>query len=241
METSTVNWRQFVGGDWGIALKDEAPGWREYLIENPSGSVVCRSMLMRYELAMLYALARLNYTGAGAIIDAGPLTGLTTNALVKGLLANPLAQDNKRRVFAFDLFDHVPQQGALDNVPNRNGSILDTYLEVNRDYLDTVSIAAGDLLRHSWNSGQIEILMIDLAKSWKLNTFVVDEWFPELLPGAYLVQQDYCSWLSYWLPITMAVLKDHFQLVDFAMGGSTIFRCIKPVPADMGARLPIRR
>ncbi len=234
---SEVDWRAYLDTYWGVRLTSETPEWREYRIDNPSGSIVCRSMLMRYELAMLYALARNHYTGSGAIVDAGPLTGLTTNSLAKGVLSNPAIADRTRRIFAFDLFDHIPAQTVLENVPNRNGSILDTYLDVNRDYLDLISICPGDLLSHAWNSGPIEILMVDLSKSWALNDFVVDQWFTNLQPGAFVVQQDYCSWFTYWLPITMMALKDHFVFVDYAMGSSTIFQCTKPVPAGMGSAI----
>jgi hypothetical protein len=235
--SAEIAWRQYIDSDWGIRLTSEAPEWREYRIENPSGSLVCRSMLMRYELAILYAIAKHNYRGIGAIVDAGPLTGVTTNSLAKGILSNPDLSGGRQRIFAFDLFDYIPRQETLANVPNVNGSIMNTFLAVNRDYLDLISISPGDLLLHPWNSGKIEILMIDLAKSWALNGFVLDHWFPQLGVGSYLIQQDYCSWQTYWLPITMMALKDHFELVDYAMGGSTVFRCTKLIPAGMGAAI----
>ncbi len=230
-----VAWRQYLDAYWGIQLTAEAPSWREYRIDNPSGPIICRSMLMRYEIAMLFALARDHYLGDGAIVDGGPLTGITSNAFARGILANPTVTDRRRRIFAFDLFDHIPDQEALEHVPNRNGSLLDTFLDVNRDYLDLISVTPGDVLSHAWNSGPIEVLMIDLAKSWALNDFVLDQWFPQLTVGGYLVQQDYCSWFTYWLPITMMALKDHFRFVDYAMGSSTIFQCIKAVPPGMGS------
>ena len=101
--TNEVDWRRYDEGYWGIGLTSQGPAWREYRIDNPSGSMTCRSMLMRYELAMLYTLAKEHYTGQGAIVDAGPLTGLTTNAFAKGILANPNVQGRSRRIFAFDL------------------------------------------------------------------------------------------------------------------------------------------
>jgi len=186
---------------------------------------------------MLFALARHHYSDSGVIVDGGPLTGITSNAFARGILANPSIKGRRRRIFAFDLFNHIPNQETLDHVPSRNGSILDTFIDVNKDYLDMISIAAGDVLTHKWDSGPIEILMIDLAKSWDLNDFVVDQWFPQLEVGAYLVQQDYCSWFTYWLPITMMALKDHFQFVDYAMGSSNIFRCVKAVPPGMAAAI----
>lgn len=230
-------WRPLLDTKWGIDPVGDAPAWREYEIHNPSGTITARSMLMRYEIAMLHALARDYYTGRGAIVDGGPLLGITTNALVKGILANPAVAAKPKAVFSFDLFDSIPNVELLQSVPNRNGSVFDTYLELNRDYLEYISVAPGDLMQHSWNSGPIEILFIDLAKSWDLNDFVVDQWFPQLIPGAYVIQQDYFSWFTYWLQITMMGLREHFEFVDYAMGGSAVFRCIKPIPPGMAKSL----
>jgi hypothetical protein len=232
-----VDWRRYLESYWGVQLVDEAPSWREYRLDNPSGSIVCRSMLMKYELAMLYALARDHFSGKGVIVDAGPLTGLTTNALARGILHGAKVERGRRRIFAFDLFDYISNQECLAHVADRNGSILDTFLDVNRDYLDLVSVCAGDLQNHAWNSGPIEIAMIDLAKTWSLNDFVVDEWFPHIMVGGFVVQQDYCAFTNYWGPITMVALKDHFEFIDYAMGGSTIFRCTKAVPPSMSQQI----
>ncbi len=87
MQMQVVDWRRYLDAYWGVQLVDEAPAWREYRIDNPSGSLICRSMLMRYEFAMLYALAKDHYRGEGAIVDAGPLTGITSNVLARGVLA----------------------------------------------------------------------------------------------------------------------------------------------------------
>jgi hypothetical protein len=213
-EKPVVDWRHNLDANWGIRLIAEWSTWREYRIDNPSASLTCRSMLMRYEMAILYTLAREHYSGIGAIVDAGPLTGVTTNAFAKGVLSNPLIAERARRIYTFDLFQYIPNQETLLKVPTRNGSVLDTYLEVNRDYLDMISIAAGNLLDFKWNAGPIEILMVDLAKSWDLNDFVVNEWFTQLTPGGYLIQQDYNGCFTYWLPITMMALERYFEFVD---------------------------
>ena len=237
MSNTSFKWRPLLDTRWGIEPSGDAPTWREYRIHNPSGTVTARSMLMRYEIAILHALARNYYTGKGAIVDGGPLLGITTNAFVKGILANRAISNKSKRIFSFDLFDFIPDVELLDPVPNRNGSFFDSFLELNQDYLEYISIAPGDLLQHPWNSGPIEILFIDIAKSWDLNDFIVDQWFPHLIPGAYVVQQDYFSWFTYWLAITMMGLRDHFEFVDYAMGGSAVFRCIKPIPPGMGKAL----
>jgi hypothetical protein len=234
-QSQTFAWRHYLDFAWGIEPIAEDVTWREYRIRNPSGAkLIARSMLMRYEIAMLYAVARDYYTGAGAIVDAGPLIGITTNALAKGVVANPAGFDTRRRIYSFDLFDHIPGQEVLATVPSRNRSVFDSYIDLNREYLDHISVVPGDLLRHAWDAGPIEVLFVDLAKSWALNEFVVDNWFTSLVPGAYVLQQDYFSWMTYWLPLTMMALGKHFEFVDYAMGGTAVFRCTKTVPPGMG-------
>ncbi len=237
MVVQKLLWRHLLDSNWGIEPVLDTPAWREFRVHNPSGSVSIRSMLTRYEIAILYSLAKDYYTGAGAIVDGGPLLGLTTNALAKGVLDNPAVSDKCKRIFSFDLFDHIPQVELLESVPNRSASFFDTYLELNRDYLEQISIIPGDLMQHPWNGGPIEVLFIDLAKSWELNDFVVDRWFPCLIPGAWIIQQDYFSLFTYWLQITMMGLRDYFEFVDYAMGGSAVFRCTKPVPPLMAKHL----
>ena len=59
--------------------------WQEYSVDG----VICRSMLMPYELSLLYALAKDYWHGEGAIVDTGCLYGLTTRMFADGILKNP--------------------------------------------------------------------------------------------------------------------------------------------------------
>ena len=50
----------------------------------------------------------------------------------------------------------------------------------------------GNLLALDWTGGPIEILFIDLAKSWDLNRWVLTKTFPRLIPGhSVVIQQDW--------------------------------------------------
>ena len=55
----------------------------------------------RYEIAILYSLAKDYYTGAGAIVDGGPLLGLTTNALANYSTTFP--RSNSWRAFRIEV------------------------------------------------------------------------------------------------------------------------------------------
>ncbi|MEL6341223.1 MAG: hypothetical protein AAFQ65_15065, partial [Myxococcota bacterium] len=50
---------------------------------------VIPSMLLLPEVALLYALARHHFRAEGAIVDLGPLLGLSTFAMARGLSDNP--------------------------------------------------------------------------------------------------------------------------------------------------------
>ena len=107
-------WHKYIEGGWGITPTRDAPGWREFTLETTRGPRAVRSMLTRYEIAILYALARDHYTGVGAIVDAGPLTGVTTSAFARGMEANARAFKRAKRIHSFDLFDHIPLVDCLE-------------------------------------------------------------------------------------------------------------------------------
>src|SRR5690606_1866350 len=72
--------------------------------------------------------------------------------------------------------------------------------------------------------GPVEILFVDIAKSWELNAWVMDHWFTQLIPGRSLVvQQDYVYFHPYWIHLTMAHLAGAFELVDVVYGASAVF------------------
>ncbi len=205
-------------------------------------------MLSPYELALLRAVAQENYQGWGEIVDAGPLLGASTNMLAKGLAANSQVADKSKRIFSFDLFlrddpqDSIPDRFGLSlqgnlhdtlrDVPNLTNSVFDEFLHVNRDYLDNIYLSPGDLLLHRWSGAPIEILFVDLAKTWKLNEWVVQNWFPCLRSGSIVIQQDYIHFYEYWIAITMEVLAEFLHPVDYVFGASAVFVCDREIPRE---------
>lgn len=141
---------QFRNPSYKFGISNTA--FQKYTISNPSGDVDAVSMLTSYELSLLYALAKDYYNGVGVIVDAGPLNGVCTNALAKGLTENSLLNRNKKRIYAFDLFQTTGLPHTMfDGYDVSTGSFLDLFISNNVDYLDLINIVAGDLLDFHWD------------------------------------------------------------------------------------------
>ena len=109
------------------------------------------------------------------------------------------------------------------------------------DLLRYVQVHKGDLLDIQWDGGApIDVLFVDVAKSWALNDHVMSEFFPSLVAGrSFVIQQDYVhEWLP-WIHIAMELLADHFERVDEVPGSPSVaFACTRRVrPRDLPAEL----
>src|SRR5581483_8925374 len=106
-----------------------------------------------------------------------------------------------------------------------------------RDYLEYIIPVPGDLLKMKWTGEPIEILFVDIAKSWALNNWVLSETFPRLIPGtSVVIQQDYCHFVEWWLQVVMEYFSDRFEFLEVIKGASAIFRCIAPISNEEAQR-----
>jgi hypothetical protein len=233
--TDTKYWERydhFRNPEANIGIRNEA--YQQYAIRNPSGAVRTRSMLTSYEISLLYALAREYYTGAGEIADLGPLNGVCSNALAKGLVDNGRDFERQKRIFAFDLFltGGLPPE-IFGTGRDITGSFLDAYLTINRDYLAHIHVSAGDLLAFRWPAERpLEIVFNDVSKSWALNAWIQRNVLPALIPGhSILIQQDYVYFHSYWVAITMQYYEEYFERLYPVFGSSMVYRYRKRLPA----------
>jgi hypothetical protein len=238
-----LDWKNYLDSPgFGITT----PAFQSYAIETKRRTIAVRSMLSAYELALLYTLARDVYTGAGEIIDAGPLLGLSTFALARGLCQNERVPQRTRRIYSFDLFLDFEMDWYVEGCGPGTGSVFDRFLEINQDHMEVISVSPGDLLKMRWNGRPAEVLFIDVAKSWDLNAWVLRNWFPALLPGkSTIVQQDYIYFHQYWIALTMSWLRDYFERREEVFGASVVFQSSAPIPAEKLevdlAKLPLAR
>jgi len=228
---SAGRWKRYLVDEAGrLQLGIRAVRFQEYELLNPDESVIERSMLTPSEISLLFALAKDYYTGYGEIVDLGPLLGVGTNALAKGLAQNPRVVDKSKRIHSFDLF-FANGMGTVVTRAARSGSVLDRFLGNNDAYRKHLSVAAGDILEMDWDRTPIEILFIDLAKSWSLNRHVVRRFFPYLIPGRSIVlQQDYVHFGEYWIAITMEMFAEYFRHLSYVDAATSVFLLTREIP-----------
>ena len=229
-------WQQYVPefnpcSELGIAVNSQ----QNYIIHTSRGDFPTKSMLTTYELAMLYSLARDYYSGEGEIVDLGTLLGVGTHVMARGVFANPKVANKTRRIFSHDLYLMENQSHFLPETDSGNtGSVFWRFLEINRDYLDLIVPSPGDVTKLHWKNAPIEILFIDLAKSWSTNVHLLKTHFRHLIPGkSVVIQQDYVHAPEPWVALTMELLREYFDKLYFVYGASAVYLLKKPIPTEV--------
>src|SRR5262245_7828581 len=146
-----------------------------------------KTMLSAQELTLLYRLARDAYAGCGEIVDGGAFLGGSTLALALGLRDNPRVADKAFRIHSYDYFvaDHFAPQ-FIQGVPE-GASTRPYYESVIAPVAEHVAVHEGDITTFPWRRDTpIEILFIDVAKSWETNDFLLQQFFPQLTVGSYV-------------------------------------------------------
>jgi hypothetical protein len=198
-----------------------------------------KTMLSAQELELLYALARDRYTGRGEIIDGGAFLGGSTLALSLGLRDNEKVLAKQGRIHSYDRFvsDHfVPR--FVEGYPE-GSSTRPYYDHVIADVASLVTVHEGDITTMPWSDRPIEILFIDVAKSWEINDFLLEHFFPRLIPGvSTIIQQDYHWPHTPWLSITMELLADHVTYLGSMPWATAYYRWERALePGELPARL----
>ena len=194
------------------------------------------TMMSIFEATYLYCIAKYEFEGKGVIVDLGPFGGMSTYSLLRGVRANSrIDLGSTPTVYSFDLFLTRGYEFSVDaNMDSGTGSVFMKYLRTVMQYIEYLHITPGDLLNVSWCNRDIEILFIDVCKTWETNDCVVKTFFPYLVPGKSLVmQQDYLYFGHHWIHLTMEILKDYFVVEEYIPYNSVVFRCVKPLPESL--------
>ena len=198
----------------------------------PSAAEVM-TMLSVEERQLLQWLTRSRFTGAGAIVDGGCFVGGSTLALAEGLRA----AGGGAKIDVFDLFEVEPYMADLyftDRGISPGESFRPLFDQNTAHVSDLLRVHGGDITQFGWDGDPIEILFIDIAKSWALNDFLVAEFFPCLIPGrSIVIQQDFVFAVCPWVILTMEMLAPYFEPVAFAEYCSVVYLCRRAVPRGL--------
>jgi hypothetical protein len=176
----------------------------------------------------------------GRIVELGCFLGCSTAALLTGLRERDsrLGQvDPQARVITYDSFV-MPHGGGGRWAPGVNeGEWFGDLFEKNIAPLTADGPAARLQVHHGWlpesvpeslgasvypEQDAIDVLFVDLAKTWGVHTTVLNVFLPLLGAGGMMVQQDFKSWLP-WQYLHMWQLRDQLEPVHDVPGGSVGF------------------
>jgi organic radical activating enzyme len=196
-----------------------------------------KGMIGPEERRALYWLAKNWITGRGAIVDAGAYIGASAFSLAVGLSANPNIARGQSVIHSFDYFRAIDDY-VIRNLQQDAGRIvepgddyLDVFLRQTRTHRRFIEPHPGDFLTMRWNA-PIEILFIDVAKTPELNSHLLREFFPYLIPGhSVVIQQDFFHCWHPHIHITMEALEPYFEILDRRIDyTSRLYRCTKAIP-----------
>jgi hypothetical protein len=191
------------------------------------------SMLSYEERALLRWAARTVDVPRGVIVDAGAFLGGSALALADGLRARggsgPSIHSYDLFRFAGDWERHWVPDGFDFTI---GGSSEAIFAHTVREAEDLVVSHPGDIREARWAGAPINVLFVDVAKSWRTADHVAATFLPSLVPGESLViQQDQVHWGHPWCAIQMELLSDHFEFLGWAWFSSAVYRSTSPVPA----------
>lgn len=199
------------------------------------------SMMSQLERRLLFGLTKDYYKGSGVIIDAGIFLGASTCCFGEGVRANarhdairtrwekPILSFERAIVASGMLSFFERNKIKVEAVP---GASFERILRKNIDAIaDLVSLSIGDILETPNIGSPIEILFLDVLKLPEIGEFVVRQYFPLLLPGAIVIQQDYFIDTLPFIKADQEYFCDEFEYIG-EVGSTAIFRCIKPVSAE---------
>jgi hypothetical protein len=93
-------------------------------------------------------------------------------------------------------------------------SVRDLFDKYLLNYRDMVSVHEGDFIVADPPKPSIDILFVDITKTWGLNDIIIKRFFPKLIPGkSILLQQDYNDHSCPWVNLTMEYFTEFFEVV----------------------------
>ena len=201
------------------------------------------AMVSRDEQKYLYWLTRTQWRDVGHVVEIGPWLGGSTLCLARGMQAE---RRPKHKLHAFDNFIWRDFMARFAPLPIAAGESFEPFFASNvakcRDGIVTHTLTLPDekipgdaqseevrgseapkSAEFAWDSRQpIEILFVDGAKSWRGMRWLLKSVAPALIPGKTLfVCQDFKHWASSWVPLMIARIEKHLELVHVVERGST--------------------
>ena len=208
----------------------------------PKEALAVPSMMSVAERRFLYGLASKYYAGAGVIVDAGIFLGASTTCFGEGLRQSPYLESAiaswQRPIVSFERGIVTPTMPAFFK---RNFLDIDlkpgnSFAELVRTNIQPVArlvdLRIGDIQETGKIEQPIEILFLDVLKLPAINKFVVENYYPQLIPGqSIVIQQDYFYDLLPYIKTYQEYFADYFTYLG-EIGSTAAFLCTATIPPE---------
>lgn len=207
--------------------------WRQIPAEQMALAASVPTMLRREECQLYYWLAK-NTRGTGAVIDLGTFAGGSTAYLAAGLAASGAPH----HLHGYDRFTASQEARALHLSPNGisltdQEDILPLAQKFLAPWAENITLHRGEIGELTWDSGPVELLVVDAAKSTHLADHIAAQFFPQLIPGvSLLVHQDFLHKQQPWLAVQMVRLAEYFTPLGLVARDCVVFACTKAIGAE---------
>jgi hypothetical protein len=194
------------------------------------------TMLTKEETRMLAWIAGNWVKGYGAVIDLGSFLGGSTAHLVYGV-SRSFGCDNVT-VEAFDQFtigDRWKKPFLYDwGYPELKGNDMLHLFEEFVSPFGKVRPHRCQIEEAKWSGDPIEILFVDICKSWSATYQVMRQFYPCLIPNeSIVIQQDFQHFQQPWVVATTQYLNQYLRFISYTEENSAIFLCTKKIPPDV--------
>jgi hypothetical protein len=199
-------------------------------------------MISLQERRLLYGLAKDRYRGQGIIIDGGAFLGASAIAFAHGLRDNgaislasipaPPIHVFERAIAGANLERHAAKSG-LPPIP-KGESFEPLLRDLLKPVSDLLQFHIGDILRYDGNDlDGIEICFLDILKTPLVALHAMRLFFPQLLPGAFIVQQDYFFSDLPFVKVLNEALSNKLRYLG-EVRSTALFQVIEPIsPAEV--------
>jgi hypothetical protein len=198
-------------------------------------------MTTSFEREALFRWGRDRWQGFGEVVDLGSWLGSLIAAFAEGVRHRLEGGPPWPAIHAYERFQYEPWMEKefvrchLD-VPERIGESFEgLFWKLIEPWKDQVVLYPGDIMTYRWTGGPIELLVVDVMKSWALADFTLHEFLPHLVPGrSSLLHQDFAHFATPWVALSMFRLREYFELEEAVeRSGSLLFRCVKMIPPEV--------
>ncbi len=211
-----------------LAAAFDAAPWRQITAAETAAAASVPTMQRREELQLYYWLAK-QTQGIGATVDIGTFVGGSTAHLALGLAAS----GRPHHLHGFDRFTASEEARALHLSPDGIAlteveDILPLAQRFLAPWAANITLHRGEIEDAKWQSGPIELLVVDAAKSTTLADHIAAQFFPSLIAGqSLLVHQDFLLLQQPWIAVQMARLADYFTPLGLVAKECVVFACTK--------------